>query len=232
MLVSTVLGGGWFTLFGLGAALAAGFIVVGAASRRRVETALAGAVATMLLGLGAVVVIGQASQDDSLARRMERVALLPPEMSVAVDAAAAVAPDPWVVAFLAGRVTDFSPSEELGYLPTGLVGRPLRGIVVVDCAGSESLEIVAQDGDGLVVLGTVSCDREPQVVSIQVPEATVHTDPAASFVDGIEVSDVNQGPAGGMIRALLLVSLTDTSDPDRGALLATFVAAFGSDEPR
>jgi len=35
-----------------------------------------------------------------------------------------------------------------------------------------------------------------------------------------------------MNRAIMLVAPTGTPDPDRDALLATFVAAFGTAEPR
>lgn len=231
VLISIVLGGGWFTYIGLSAAFAAGFLVVGVASRRRAELVVAGVLALALLGSGVFVLRGQASQGDSLARRMERVALLP-EMSVAIHAAAAAAPDGWAVATLAAKVTDFAPSDQLGYLPARLIGPPLRGLIVVDCAGSERLEVVALDGDTPVVLETIPCSPEPQVATIEVPGFTVHTDASATYVLGIEVDAVNEGSGGGMNRAMLLVALTGTPHPDRDALLAAFVAAFGREEPR
>ena len=232
VLVAAVLGGTLF-LVGFAAAFGAGFLVVAVASRRRAELVLAGVLAVVLLGSGAFVVWGQASQTNSLARRMERVALLPVDMSVAVDAAAAAAPDGWAVATLAAKVTDFAPSEQLGYLPAGLIGRPLRGIIVVDCVGSGRLEVAARDGNTVVdVLGTSPCSPEPQVVTIEIPGSTVHTDASASYVLGIGVDPVDEGPAGGMNRAMLFVAVTGTPDPDRSALVSAFVAAFGTEVPR
>jgi hypothetical protein len=134
-------------------------------------------------------------------------------------------------------VTDYAPSEEGGFLPARLVGQPLRGIIVVDCAGSERLEVVARDrdapaSDASVVLGTTQCRPEPQVVTIEIPIFTLDADPSATYVLGIAVDPINEGPTGGMNRALLLVALTDTPDPDREALVAPYVAAFGTQEPR
>ena len=231
VLIAAALAGTLF-LVGLSAAFAAGYLVVAVASRRRAELVLAGILALALLGSGMLVVWVQASQTNSLARRMERVALLPVDMSVAVDAAAAAAPDGWAVATLAAKVTDFAPSEQLGYLPAGLIGHPLRGIIVVDCTGSRRLEVVARDGDVVEGLGSSPCSPEPQVVTIEIPGSTVRTDASATYVLGIEVDPVDEGPAGGMDRALLLVALAGTPDPDRDALLATFVAAFGAEKPR
>ena len=71
-----------------------------------------------------------------------------------------------------------------------------------------------------------------KVVTIPIPIFTVDADPSATYVLGIAVDPVNEGPTGGMNRALLLVALTDTPDPDREALVAPFVAAFGTEEPR
>jgi len=108
---------------------------------------------------------------------------------------------------------------------------------VVDCAGSERLEVVARDRDAPaefapVVLGTTMCRPEPQVVTIAIPIFTVDAEPSATYVLGIALHPINESPTGGMNRALLLVALTDTPDPDREALVAPFVAAFGTEEPR
>jgi hypothetical protein len=238
-LLALLVGGGGFTLIGPGAAFAAGFLVVAAATRRRVELVAAGALVVALLGSGALVLWGQASANSSLSQRMDRVGLLPPDWSAAVDAAGAAAPDGWAVGTIAAKVTDFAPSESLGYLPPGMAGHPLRGLVVVDCAGAGSLEVVARDGDlpldatgdSPIPLGTVACDPEPQVVHIQIPDFTIHTG-VADYVLRIDVRPLDEGPAGGMNRALLLVARADTPDPDRDALLAAFVAAFGIERPR
>jgi hypothetical protein len=237
VLLSAVVGGGWLLNASAIAAFAVGFLVVAITSRRRGEPVLAGALAVALLALGVFPQLGQASQNDTGARRAERVALLPVEWQAAVAAATAAAPDRWAVPTLSARVTDYAPSEEGGFLPAGLVGQLLRGIIVVDCAGSERLEVVARDRDAPadvapVVLGTTTCRPEPQVVTIAIPIFTVDSDPSATYVLGIAVDPVNEGPTGGMNRALLLVALTDTPDPDREALLAPFVAAFGTEEPR
>jgi len=237
VLLSAVVGGGWLLNASAIAAFAVGFLVVAITSRRRGEPVLAGALAVALLALGVFPLLGQASQNDTGARRAERVALLPVEWQAAVAAATAAAPDRWAVPTLSARVTDYAPSEEGGFLPAGLVGQLLRGIIVVDCAGSERLEVVARDRDAPadvapVVLGTTTCRPEPQVVTIAIPIFTVDSDPSATYVLGIAVDPVNEGPTGGMNRALLLVALTDTPDPDREALLAPFVAAFGTEEPR
>ena len=237
VLLSAVDGGGWLLNASAIAAFAAGFLVVAVTSRRRGEPVLAGALAIALLALGVFPLLGQASQNDAGARRAARVALLPVEWQAAVAAATAAAPDRWAVPTLSARVTDYAPSEEGGFLPARLVGQPLRGIIVVDCAGSERLQVVARDRDAPaevapVVLGTTTCRPEPQVVTIPIPIFTVDADPSATYVLGIAVDPVNEGPTGGMNRALLLVALTDTPDPDREALVAPFVAAFGTEEPR
>ncbi len=229
VLISIMLGGGLSLLIGPSAAFAAGFLVVAVDCRRRTELVIAGVLALALLGSGALIFLGQASQGNSLGRRTERVALVP-DMSVAIDAAAAAAPDGWAVATLAAKVTDFAPTVELGFLPARLVGHPLRGIIVVDCSGSERLEVVAL-GDAPVVLGTIPCGPERQVGTIAIPDFTVQTG-SADYVVGIEVEAVDEGPSGGMNRALMLVALTGTPDPDRDALLAAFVAACGTEEPR
>jgi hypothetical protein len=237
VLLSAVVGGGWLLNASAIAAFAVGFLVVAVTSRRRGEPVLAGALAVALLALGVFPLLGQASQNDTGARRAERVALLPVEWQAAVAAATAAAPDRWAVPTLSARVTDYASSEEGGFLPARLVGQPLRGIIVVDCAGSERLEVVARDRDAPaevapVILGTTPCSPEPQVVTIEIPIFTVDADPSATYVLGIAVDPVNEGPTGGMNRALLLVARTDTPDPDREALLAPFVAAFGTEEPR
>ena len=230
-------GGGWLLNASAIAAFAAGFLVVAVTSRPRGEPVLAGALAIALLALGVFPLLGQASQNDAGARRAARVALLPVDWQAAVAVATAAAPDRWAVPTLSARVTDYAPSEEGGFLPARLVGQPLRGIIVVDCAGSERLQVVARDRDAPaevapVVLGTTTCRPEPQVVTIPIPIFTVDADPSATYVLGIAVDPVNEGPTGGMNRALLLVALTDTPDPDREALVAPFVAAFGTEEPR
>jgi hypothetical protein len=237
VLLSAVVGGGWLLNASVIAALVAGFLVIAVTSRRRGEPVLAGVLALTLLALGLFPLLGQASQNDDGARRATRVALLPAEWQGALAAAAASAPDSWAVPTLSARVTDYAPSEEGGFLPARLVGQPLRGIIVVDCAGSKQLEVVARHrdapaGDAPVVLGTTQCRQEPQVVTIEIPVFTVHTDPSATYVLGIAVDPINEDPTGGMNRALLLVALTGTPDPDREALVAPFVAAFGTEEPR
>jgi hypothetical protein len=42
----------------------------------------------------------------------------------------------------------------------------------------------------------------------------------------------NDGSVDGMNRAMILVALAGTPDPDRDVLLATFVAAYGTERPR
>jgi len=237
VLLSAVVAGGWVLNASVIAALAAGFLVVAVTSRRRGEPVLAGVLALALLTLGLFPLWGQASQNDAGARRATRVALLPADWPTAVAAAAASAPDGWAVPTLTARVTDYAPSEEGGVLPARLVGHPLRGIIVVDCAGSERLQVVARDrdaptGEAPVVLGTSPCRLEPQVVTIEIPVFTVHANPSATYVLGIDVDPVNEAPTGGMHRAMLLVALPGTPDPDRAALLATFVASFGTEAPR
>lgn len=237
VILSITIGGGSFVFIGLCAVFAVGYLVVGIATRQRAERAIAGLVTISLLGLGAFVLAGQASQDSSLSARAGRVRLLPPDMAAAVTAATDAAPDGWAVASLAGEVTDFAPSANVGPLPETLIGQPLRGILVVDCAGSERLDIVWRDEmalDGAVParLGAVACDPEPQVVAIEIPGFTEQSFPTVTYVNGIGVDPADEGPAGGMTRALVLVALADTPDPDLDALLASFVAAFGSERPR
>ncbi len=116
------------------------------------------------------------------------------------------------------------------------MGQPLRGIVVVDCAGSKGLDILwtdreVPDGGVPVVLGTAGCDPAPQVVAIQIPGFTVRSFSSATYVSGIGIDLTDEGPAGGMSRALVMVALADMPDPDQDELLATFVAAFGSEPP-
>jgi len=231
VLIAAALGGVLFFI-GAGAAFGSGFLVVAVASRRRVELALAGVIALVLLGSGAFALWGQASWNDGAARQRDRGALIFIDMSVAIDAAAAAAPDGWAAATLAAKATDLAPIEQLRFLPATLVGHPLRGIIVADCAGSERLEVAARDGDALVVLEMIPCGPGPQIATIEIPDFMVHTDASATYVLGIEVKPVNEGPRGGMNRAMILVALTGTPDPDRDALLATFVAAFGTEGPR
>ena len=231
VLIAVPLGAALFHV-GFSAAFASGFLVVALASRRRVDLVPAGVLSLALLGVGVFVLWGQASSNDRAAQQRDRGAVIFIDMSVAIDAAAIAAPDDWAVAALAAKATDLAPNEQLRFLPATLVGHPLRGLIVVDCAGSESLEVVARDGDAPAVLGTAACSSEPQIVTIEIPDFTVHTDASATYVLGIQVDDVNQGPTGGMNRALLLVAPTGTSDPDQAALLASFVAAFGTEEPR
>lgn len=42
----------------------------------------------------------------------------------------------------------------------------------------------------------------------------------------------NDGSIDGMNRAMILVALTGTPDPDQDALNASFAAAYGTGEPR
>ena len=81
-------------------------------------------------------------------------------------------------------------------------------------------------------MGAVACDPEPQIVAIEIPAFTVQTFPMATYVNGIGVDPADEGPSGGMTRALVLVSLADAKDPTSDELLATFAAAFGNEEPR
>jgi hypothetical protein len=91
---------------------------------------------------------------------------------------------------------------------------------------------VARDGAAPEVLGTISCSPKPQVLTIEIPDFTVHTDASATYVLGIEVEAIEEEPTDGMNRAMTVVALAGMPDPDRDALLASFVAAFGTEEPR
>ncbi len=85
VLLSVVFAGGSFTLIGLSAGFATGYLVVGIASQHRAERVIAGVVTISLLSLGASVLAGQASQNSSLSARAGRVALLPTDMAAAVS---------------------------------------------------------------------------------------------------------------------------------------------------
>jgi hypothetical protein len=224
--------GGALLFVGAGVAYATGFLVVAVASRSRTHTVIAGALALVLLGSGSFLVWAQASQGDGLGRRMERVALLPPDMSAAVAAASAAAPDGWAVATLTAKVTDFAPVAELGYLPAPMVGLPLRGIMVADCAGAERLHVTARSDEVVFELATIPCSPDPQLAAFDIPAFAVRTDPAASYILGIEVDPVHEGSPGGMHRAMTLVALEGTPDPDRAGILAAFAAGFGTEAPR
>lgn len=228
--ISMVVGGGWSLIIGAIVAFAAGFLAISVTARQRGASAVAAVLAVGLLALGVLPLWGQASQLGVGARRDERVALMP-DMSTAVDAAKSAAPGGWSVALVSVRITDFAPTEEIGYLPTGLAAGSLRGIVVVDCAGAASLEAVAQVGDTLAGLGTAPCDGLVHVVPIEVPDVLVRADPPA-YVLGIEIAAVDEGSSGAMNRALILVAPADAPDPEDNALRGAFVAAFGTEQPR
>jgi hypothetical protein len=231
-LVLMAASGGALIFVGAAVAFASGFLVVAAASRSRTQSVIAGVLAVVLLGSGSVLVWAQASQGDSLGRRMERVALLPPDRSAAVAAASDAVPDAWAVATLAAKVTEFAPVAELGYLPAPLVGPPLRGIMVADCAGAEGLHVTARSGEVVFELATIPCSPDPQLAAFDIPAFAVRPDPSASYILGIEVDPVHEGSAGGMHRAMTPVALEGTPDPDRAMVLATFAAGFGTVAPQ
>jgi MFS family permease len=255
-LLSVVSGGFWLFLVGLSSAFlvglssafAAGFAAAAVTSRKRGESVLARILALSMLALGALVLWGQFTQTDFDARRAARIALLPVSSDLAREDAEAVAPDGWAVPTLKVRATYSGPflmavrtvlmgagGTEIGAsrsLPDRLVGPPLRGIIVVDCAGSEQLEVVARGFDAPAVLGTSPCRPEPQIVTIAIPDSVMQRDQTSVFLWYIAVDPIDEGPTGGVNRALLLVALAGTPDPESDALRATFVAAFGTEEPR
>ena len=153
LLISVALGAVFSLFVALSAAFAAGYLVVAAASGRRGDRALAGVLAVALLGVGLVPLWAQVSLNAGAGRLTERAALLPADMSVAIDAAAAAAPDGWAVAELLAKGTNIGSSTSRD-LPETLIGRPLRGLVVVDCAGPADLEVVTTDDhEATVVVG-------------------------------------------------------------------------------
>ncbi len=237
ILVAALIGGGWLLSAVVVAAFAIGYLTVAVTARSRGVALVAGIVAVVLFVLGAVPLVGQASMIDSSGRRDARVALLPSDWPVALDSAAAAAPHGWAVATLTARVTDFSPTEYGAILPPAMTGQALRGIIVVDCAGSEQLQPEARDpsvptADARQVPGTVLCEPEPGTLSIEIPSTALVADPAGTYVLGISMAPVTEHTTGGMNRAVLFVALADAPDPERSALVAAFVAAFGTETPR
>jgi hypothetical protein len=219
-------------LVGLSAAFAAAFLIVAGASSRRSESVVAGVLTLALLGLGGSLLAVQAVQYGGAVQSADRAAMLPVDMSVAIESAAVVAPDGWAVALIVAIApTNAGMPTGERELPVALVGRPLRGQVVADCAGFQTFEVTTWDGDAQVVIGSRPCLPEPQIVAFEAP-GTVEAPPIA-YVQRIGVAPVpNDGSASGMSRAMIIVALMDTPDPDRDAVLATFVAAFGMEEPR
>lgn len=232
LLISIALGGAFSFFVGLSAAFAAAYLVVAVASRRRGDLALSTILAVALLGVGLVPFWGQLSLNDAATRLADRNALLPADMDVAIDAAAAAAPDGWAVAALAAKGTNIGASNSRD-VPRMLIARPLRGLVVIDCAGPGVLEVVTMDElSATVVVGSVPCLPEPQVMTFEIPGVTDYARPPA-FVERISVDPVpNDGSIDGFNRAVILVALTETPDPDRETLIATFVAAYGAERPR
>lgn len=166
-------------------------------------------------------------------RLTERAALLPADMEVAIDAAAAVAPDGWAVAVLVAMGTNLGIPTTSRDVPETLIGQPLRGLLVVDCAGPADLEVVTMDDQGTqLVVGSMPCRAEPQVMVFTIPGVADYAMPP-NHVTFISVDPVpNDGSVEVINRALILVALAGTPDPDRDALLATFAAAYGQERPR
>jgi hypothetical protein len=222
---------GWSLLIGLSAAFGAAFLSVGSALRGRAAGVLAGVLALALLGLGGALLGVQAVQYRGAVQGADRAAMLPADMSVAIESAAAVAPDAWAVARLVAIAPNAGMPTGGRDLPLGLAGRPLRGLVVADCAGFGTFEVTTWEGDAQVVIGSRPCLPEPQIVAFEAP-GTVEAPPIA-YVQRIGVEPVpNDGSASGMSRAMIIVALMDTPDPDHDALLAAFSAAFGTEKPR
>jgi hypothetical protein len=221
---------GWSLLVGLSAAFAAAYLLVGSALRGRAGV-LAGVLSLALLGLGGALLGVQALQYRGAVQGADRAAMLPADMSVAIGSAAAVAPDGWAVALLVAIAPNAGMPTGGRDLPMALVGRPVRGLVVADCAGFQTFELTTWEGDAQVVIGSRPCLPEPQIVAFEAP-GTVEA-PTIAYVQRIGVEPVpNDGSASGMSRAMIVVALLDTPDPDRDALLAAFSAAFGTEKPR
>jgi hypothetical protein len=233
VLISVALGAMFSSFVGLSAAFAAGYLVVAAATDRRGDRALAGVLGVALLGVGLVPLWGQVSLNADAGRSAERAALLPADMDVAIDAAAAVAPDGWAVAVLVAKGTNLGIPSTSRDLPDTLIGQPLRGLLIVDCAGSADLDVMTMDDLGAQLgVGSVPCRPEPQVMSFAIPGVVDHAIPPA-HVGTVSVDPVpNDGSIDVINRALILVALAETPDPDRNALLATFAAAYGEERPR
>lgn len=208
---------------------------------------LAGVLALALLALGALIIWGQASQDEFDARRTARIALVPDDLFDVGGAVAAATPEGWHAATLMATVTDRGPVlmtlRRVLFGGSSVIwsfqkpadyarGSALRGIIVVDCAGSERLEVVARGFVAPAALATSPCRPERQVVAIDIPGSVLQREQTAVKVAYVDVTPIDEGPTGGMNRALLVVARAGTPDPDRDALIATFVAAFGTDDPR
>ncbi len=211
--------------------------MVAATIRHRGAATVAVVVSFTLLAIGVLPLVGQASMLDSGGRRDARVALLPTDWTAALASAAAAAPDGWSVAALTARVTDYAPSEYAATLPRAMTGPALRGVIVVDCAGSEQLQAAARDpsvptDDAPRILGTVLCESEPGTLSIEFPSTALSAGPSGTYVLGVSLEPVTEHTTGGMHRAVLFVAVADAPDPERSALVAAFVAAFGSEIPR
>jgi hypothetical protein len=247
VLLGVVIGGGLSGNLAVIAASVAGFLVVLGSSRSLGQTVVIGTLAAATLAFGAVVFWDGTAQEEFDARRAARAALVPDDLFDVRGPVEAATPDGWHAAALKARVTDRAPllvslrlllsgrsnvRSDSRTLPDRLVDQPLRGIIVVDCAGSEQLEVVARGGDSRGVLGTSPCRPDPQVVAIEIPGAVLRREQQYVWADYVYVDPVEEGPTGGMNRALLLVALAGTPDPDGEALLATFVAAFGTERPR
>jgi hypothetical protein len=230
VLVSASLGGPLSFFVGLGVAVAAGFIVVAVASARRREFVPAGAIAVALLGLGMIPIWAQALQAGSGDRRTDRAALIPADLAVAIEAAGVAGPDEWSVASIVINATEIGIFSESRDLPEELIGQPLRGVVLVDCAGSGTLEIATSDDISSVLLGTIPCRTDPQVLSFVIPGVTAQ--PRSPYVDRILVAMNEEGATGSMIRAMAFVAPASTPDATTEALLPAFVAAYGTEEPR
>ena len=232
VLISLALGAMFSLFVGLSAAFAAGYLVVAAASARGTDRVLAGVLGVALLGVGLVPLWWQVSLNDGAGRLTERAALLPADISVAIEAAAAAAPDGWAVAVLVAKGTNLGIPTASRDLPEPLIGRPLRGLLVVDCAGPADLEVVTMDDVGAQrIVGSIPCRGEPQVMTFAIPGVVDDAMPPA-FVSRISVDPVpNDGSIDGINRALILVASIGAPDPDQDALLATFAAAYGPERP-
>ena len=117
-------------------------------------------------------------------------------------------------------------------LPEAMIGQPLRGLLVVDCAGPADLEVVTIDELGAQrTVGSIPCHVEPQVMTFAIPGVVGDAMPPA-FVSRLGVDPVpNDGSIDGINRALILVASVGVPDPDQEALLATFAAAYGPERP-
>jgi hypothetical protein len=232
LLLSVALGGLFSLAVGLSAALAAAYFVVAAASLRSGQRAIAGVLGVVLLTLGLVPLWGQLELNGGADRMRDRTALLPADMDVGIDAGAAAAPDGWAVAVLVAKGTNIGASTSRD-LPDTLIGQPLRGLVIVDCAGPAELEVLTMDDlAATIVVGSIPCRAEPQVLTFAIPGVADHAMPPA-YVARISVDPVpNDGSIDALNRAMILVALAAAPDPSPDALLASFSAAYGTDRPR